>query len=155
MRVSLPLVLEAAYACWAAGDVDGFLNCLADDIVFTNHMSPEHVPFAGTVHGKAAFRRLLVKLLEDFEVLEYRPVRIAPSGDLIRGQIAFQYRHKKTGLTYSGRLRHVWRVKDKKIVRFDEYHDSERTRAFFELIASYEKSLRSPKAVDGKNGLIS
>lgn len=53
-----------------------------------------------------------------------------------------------TGLTYEGRIRHVWRIEGDKIVRFEEFHDAERTRAFFELLALYsdkpDPSRRSP-----------
>jgi len=153
MQVSLPLVLEAVYACWAVGDIDGFMDAFADDFAYTNHMSPEFVPFAGTVHGKVAFRRQLQKISDNFDVIHYTPVQIIPRNDLIRAQITFLYRHKATGLTYGGRLRHVFQIKDQRIVKFDEFHDGERTRAFFELIASYEKSMQSAKVLDDKNGL--
>lgn len=139
MRLSIPLLLEAAYASWAAQEMDEFLACFADDMVFANHMSPEVVPFAGIVQGKTEFRRQLQKILDEFDVVYYRPVQIIPDGKSVRAQTEFQYRHKATGLTYEGRLRHLWQIEDDKIVRFDEFHDSERTRAFFELVALYRQ----------------
>ncbi len=138
MRVSIPLVLEAAYASWAARDIDAFLACFADDLLYANHMSPEHVPFAGIVRGKTEFKRQLQKILDDFDIIYYKPVQITPDGESVRAQTEFRYRHRTTGLTYEGRLRHLWQVENDKVVRFDEFHDGERTRAFFELLALYE-----------------
>lgn len=139
MQVSIPLVLEAAYASWAIRDLDAFLDCFADDLLFANHMPPDIVPFAGIVRGKPEFRRQIQKILDEFDTIHYRPVQITNDGGSVRAQTEFQYRHKATGLTYEGRLRHVFRVENGKIVRFDEFHDGERTRAFFELLKLYEK----------------
>ena len=139
MRVSIPLVLEAAYASWAVRDVDAFLACFADDMLFANHMSPDVVPFAGIVRGMIEFRRQIQKIQDDFDIIYYRPVQITADGGSVRAQTEFQYRHMATGLTYEGRLRHLWQVEGDKIVRFDEFHDGERTRAFFELVALHSR----------------
>ena len=53
----------------------------------------------------------------------------------------FHYRHKETGLEYEGRMRHVWRVEGDKIVHFEEFHDAERVRTFFRLLAQAKAEL--------------
>ena len=47
----------------------------------------------------------------------------------------FHYRHKTTGLDYEGSMRHVWLIVGDQIVHFEEFHDMERVRAFFGLLA--------------------
>lgn len=139
MRVDSSTLLEGAYASWWARDLEAVLACFADDVVFVNHLPTDVVPFAGASYGKAELRQQLQIILDQFDFLEYRPVQIVAKRRLCHSQVHFRYRHKATGLTYEGRLRHIWRVEGDKIVRFEEYHDPERTRAFFELLALYDK----------------
>ena len=40
-----------------------------------------------------------------------------------------------TGLEYDGSMRHVWRIKGDRIVRWEEFHDIERVRVYFRLLA--------------------
>lgn len=138
MRVSIPVLLEAAYAAWAASDLDATMACFSDDVVFANHLPADVVPFAGMSHGKAELRRQLQTVLDLFEPLEYRPLWISTEGGSFHSQVKLHYRHRATGLAYEGMMRHVWQIEGDKITRFEEFHDPERTRAFFKMIALYE-----------------
>ncbi len=136
MRASDALLLEAAYASWAARDLDLTLACFAEDVEFAIHVPQDVVPFAGRVHGKAALARQLSALLDFFDFIEYKPVQITAEGGSFHSQVRFHFRHKATGYTYEGTMRHVWRIGGDKIVQFEEFHDVDRVRAFFQLIAS-------------------
>lgn len=138
MRASIPVLLEAAYASWAAQDLESTMACFADDVLFAIHL-PDNVPFGGIVHGRTALREVLKSLIDTFDFLEYRPVQITASGGSFHSQVYFHYRHKATGLRYEGKLRHVWRIEGDKIVHFEEFHDAQRTRAFFEVLKLYQK----------------
>lgn len=152
MRADGSILLEAGYAAWAAGDLDALMACFADDVAFAIHLPPEVVPFAGLVVGKEDLARQLTIIMGDFDILEYRPARITAAGNTFHSQISFVFRHKATGLKYEGTARHIWRVQDDKIVHFEEFHDTERTRAFFNLLASYaSKSARSPAGHEETN----
>ena len=144
MRIYIPVLLEAVYASWAAQDLEATLECFADEVVFLTHVSPKDVPYAGTSRGKTELRRQLQKIIDIFEFIEYRPVQIRRQRGAFHCQVRMQYRHRATGLTYEGSSRHVWRIRGGKITRFETFHDPERIRAFFELIALYEK----PKVSD-------
>lgn len=139
MRASIPILLEAAYASWAAQDLESTLSCFGEDVLFAIHLPADIVPFAGVVRGKVELRRRLQSILDDFYFIEYKPVQITAEGGSFHSQIRFHYQHRATGLTYEGRLRHVWRIEGDKIVRFEEFHDPERIRAFFELLELYKK----------------
>lgn len=152
MRADTSTLLEAAYAAWAAGDLDGLLACFADDVAFAIRLPPEIVPFAGLVSGKADLARQLMIILDDFDILEYRPMQISAVTDAFHSQVQFIFRHKATGLMYEGTARHLWRVENDKIVHFEEFHDIERTRAYFKLLASYVRDLdRSPARQSGRS----
>jgi ketosteroid isomerase-like protein len=135
MHASASLVLEAAYAAWAAADLDATLASFADDVVFIIHLPPEVAPFMGEARGKEQLRPRLQAIIDDFDFIEYVPLQIVTSGEMLHSRVAFLYRHKATGLEYDGTMRHVWRVEGDKIVHFEEFHDAERVRSFFQLLA--------------------
>lgn len=135
MRASVSLVLEAAYAAWAARDLDATMASFADDVVFIIHLPPEVAPFMGEARGKDQLRPRLQAIIDDFDFVEYVPLQIVAAGEIFHSRVSFRYRHKITGLEYDGTMRHVWRVEGDKIVRFEEFHDAERVRAFFQLLA--------------------
>lgn len=135
MRASASILLEATYAAWAAKDLDGTLAAFADDVVFVIHLPPEVAPFVGEARGREELRPRLQSLIDDFDFLEYVPMRITAEGEHLHSRISFRFRHKATGLEYDGTMRHVWRVEGDKIVRFEEFHDAARVRTFFAMVA--------------------
>lgn len=135
MRADNKILLEGAYAAWAARDLEATIRCFAPDIVFVIHLPPEIVPFAGEVRGRQELAKCLQAVLDDFDFLTYEPLQITSHGIAFHSQVHFHYRHKSTGLDYEGSMRHVWRIAGDQIVRFEEFHDTGRVRAFFGLLA--------------------
>jgi len=135
MRARERLVVEALYASWAAKDLRAVLSCLSDDIFFAMHVPPELIPFAGETRGKAALIPRLQMILDDFDFLQYRPIHIVDEGDVLHSQVRYHFRHKATGYDIEGTMRHVWQIEGDQIVRLEEFHDTERVKTFFELLA--------------------
>jgi len=133
-RASMIMVLEAAYAAWAAGDLQATLSWFDEDVEFVIHLPPEVVPFAGPVRGRDKLAQRLQSIIDEFDFIEYVPVQITPYGEAFHSQVRFHYRHKATGLEYEGTMRHTWRIEGDRIMRFEEHHDAERVRAFFQLL---------------------
>lgn len=134
MQPSNAMVVEAAYASWAARDLNATLSCFSDDVMFAIHLPPEVAPYFGILQGRAELGARLRMILDDFDFLEYKPIQITSHGISFHSQIRFHYRHKLTGLEYDGTMRHVWRVKGDRIVRWEEFHDIERVRVYFQLL---------------------
>jgi ketosteroid isomerase-like protein len=135
MRPSDRLVVEAAYSVWAARDLPATMECFAEDVVFVIHLPAEVAPFVGEVRGRDQVRPRLQAILDEFDFLEYTPLHITIYGGSFHSRVRFRYRHKVTGHIYDGTMRHVWRVEGDRIVHFEEFHDAERVRAFFALLA--------------------
>ncbi len=135
MPASSKEIVEQAYAAWAARDLAGALACAADDIEFIMHLPSDVVPFAGPMRGREALAQNLQTVLDEFDFLAYEPVQITAQGLSFHSQVRFHYRHKATGLDYDGTMRHTWFVENGKIVRWEEFHDVERVRAYFKLLA--------------------
>ena len=135
MPASARQMVEAAYAAWAAQDLAGTLEAFADDVAFVIHLPPEVAPFVGEVRGKEQLRPRLQAIIGDFDFLEYELVQITAEAESFHSRVRFRYRHKASGLEYDGSMRHVWRIEGGKIVRFEEFHDAQRVRAFFAMVA--------------------
>jgi ketosteroid isomerase-like protein len=138
MRARDRLVVEACYASWAAKDLDAVLSCFSDDVVYTMHLSEELAPFAGESRGKAAMAPRLQMIIDDFDFLVYRPTFYSDESEVFHAQVHYRYRHKKTGYVIEGTMRHIWHVEGDKVVQLEEFHDSPRLHAFFELLAEAE-----------------
>lgn len=139
------MVLEAAYASWAARDLAATLAVFADDVMFVIHLPQDVAPFVGEVHGRSELAPRLQSILDDFDFIEYVPVQIVAEGGSFHSRVRFHYRHKATGLDYEGTMRHVWSVEGDRIVRFEEFHDAERVRTFFRLVAQVKAERDRPQ----------
>lgn len=135
MQPSNKLVVEAAYASWSARDLEAALLCFSKDVMFVIHLPPEVASYFGIQQGRDELAARMQMILDDFDFIEYKPIQITSQGISFHSQVRFHYRHKLTGLEYDGTMRHVWRVKGDRIVRWEEFHDIERVRVFFQLLA--------------------
>lgn len=135
MRAQVRSIVEALYASWAVKDLPSVLACCTDDIVFAMHVPIEIMPFAGETRGKANLAPRLQMILDDFDFLVYRPLLISEDDAEFHAQVLYHFRHKATGHEIEGTMRHVGRIEGDKIARLDEFHDTPRVLAFFELLA--------------------
>jgi ketosteroid isomerase-like protein len=135
MQPSNKLILEAGYASWAARDLEATLSCFSEDVKFAIHLPPEVAPYFGVQQGRDELAVRLRMILDEFDFLEYKPIQITSHGISFHSQVRFNYRHKVTGLEYDGSMRHVWRIKGDRIIRWEEFHDIERVRVYFRLLA--------------------
>ena len=135
MLPSNKLIVEAVYASWSARDLKAALSCFSKDVMFAIHLPPEVAPYFGIQQGRDEFGARMQMILDDFDFIEYKPIQITSQGISFHSQVRFHYRHKLTGLEYDGSMRHVWRIKGDRIVRWEEFHDIERVRVYFRLLA--------------------
>lgn len=121
---------------WAEGDLAAAMRWVAEDSVYALYISGELLPAGGETVGRANIEAVLRQVRLDFEYLLYRPLNLKANGAVVRYQVEFMYRHRRSGETLSGRFRLVMRVKDGLIVRADEYHDRAKVEAFLRLFGS-------------------
>ena len=134
MRASQRLIVEAMYASWAAQDLSSVAACLHRDATYTLHLPKGAWPIAGDVRGKRKIVTSLAEILRDFEVVEYRPLKVTESDDAATSRAKIHYGHKATGLSYEATIRNVWRIEGDKVRSFEVFHDAARLRAFFEMV---------------------
>lgn len=134
MRASQRLIIEGMYASWAAQDLRAVAACLHRDAGYTLHLPEGAWPIAGAVRGKRKIVASLAEILQDFEVVEYRPLKIADSDGIWTSRAKIHYGHKATGLSYEATIRNVWHIEGDKVRHFEVFHDAARLRAFFEMV---------------------
>jgi ketosteroid isomerase-like protein len=118
---------------WAVGDIDAAALLVAPNAVYALYISGEVLPHGGETHGRDNIAAALRQVREDFEYLLYRPLKLKSDGDVVRFQVEFMYRHRRSGEVLSGRFRFLMRVEDGLIVRADEFHDRAKVEAFLRL----------------------
>lgn len=134
MRASQRLIVEAMYASWAAQDLSSVAACLHRDATYTLHLPKGAWPIAGDVRGKRKIVTSLAEILRDFEVVEYRPLKITDADEISTSRAKIHYGHKAIGLSYEATIRNVWRIEGDKVRSFEVFHDAARLRAFFEMV---------------------
>lgn len=117
-------VQEHIYANFEAGNVEGLMGALSDDIVWTHHGPRDRIPFAGTWKGKAGVGAFLQAFLGSAEPVFVNVKGMVASGDTVVVLIRESYRVRATGKAYETDVAHIWKIVGGKAVQFDELYDS-------------------------------
>jgi ketosteroid isomerase-like protein len=141
MRSDPEGILEAAIQAYAMGDFPAAAAYFAEDVVYAIYIDKDVLPFGGEVTGRAAILAVWQDIRLSFENLKYVPRVISYDDDIVRCQINFAFRHHASGEEIDGVMRVVAQIANGQIVRFREYHDQERLRAFMRLAAGGVASL--------------
>lgn len=135
MRSDPEGILEAAFQAYAIGDLPTAAAYFAEDVTYAIYVEKDVLPFGGEVIGRAAILNVWQDIRLRFENLKYAPRIISCDDDIVRCQINFAFRHRASGEEIDGVMRVVAQITGGEIVRFREYHDQERLRAFMRLVA--------------------
>ncbi len=135
MRMDAHALLEQAYAAYGRGDVEACAAFVTDDVVCAQYLDRDVAPFGGVSIGKGVLKRRWDQILGQFTIMTYRLEQLAIDEDFARALIHYHYRHKATGETIEGRLRHELWLRDGLIARYNEYLDRPRVEAFMRLVA--------------------
>ncbi|PPD29077.1 MAG: hypothetical protein CTY20_07560 [Hyphomicrobium sp.] len=131
-------VVEQAHLAWGESDLEGFLACLTEDVVYAVNVDGLQVPYAASTAGKQPLRERLTLLLNTFEIQAFVIQGLAHDADCIRTSVLGFYKHKKTGERLDVRLRFVTYVASSLITRIEEYHDAAYVEAFQRFVAYLE-----------------
>ena len=134
MRSDPEGILEAGLKAYSLGDLLAAAAYFAEDAVYAIYVDKGILPVAGEVVGRSPILRLWQDLLVPFELVQNVPRNISCDEDIVRCQVNFAFRHRASGEVIDGIMRIVAQVKDGQIVRYREYHDQDRLRAFMRLV---------------------
>lgn len=126
-------VVASFFAYWSVQDLAMAVAQAHPDVVYTIHNGRDASPLAGVYRGPEACRDLGYAMLAEFDYLNYEPTIVAVEDNIVRAQVNFRYRHRKTGNIIEGSRRLVFEIKEGLIYRLDSYEDTRRLEAFMRM----------------------
>ncbi len=116
-------LIQAAYDKFNAGDIDGLLGMIAEDVEWVlPDMSG--VPFAGIRHGRANVAAFFKSILENEEPKSFDIHGMIAQGDRVAVFGHYTWQVKATGRSRAGDYVHIWTVAGGTITRLQEYTDT-------------------------------
>ena len=115
--------VEKLFARISAGDIDGALAFLSDDVVWRLAGKPELLPIAGT-HDRKRLRKVLELMMSQLENgLDMRIVGMIGEGNRLAVEVESRGR-LKNGRDYAQHYHFAFEMKDGKIASVREYLDT-------------------------------
>jgi ketosteroid isomerase-like protein len=111
------------YAAFAAGDGSAILAMVDPRVVWECH-APPGVAYGGAYPGAAGTAAFLRAIADSVEVLDFGADETFAAGDRVVALGHETIRVKATGRRLTHSWVHVFRVKDGRLLRFDEWLDS-------------------------------
>lgn len=135
-------IVETAHRLWGDGDLEGFLACFTDDIVYNVNVDGQKVPYAASAVGKDAVRQRLQLLRDTFDIQAFVIESIVHAPDCTRTRVLGYYKHKRTGERLDIFLHFHCHVGDGLINRIDENHDAAYVEAFQRFVTYLEAAAK-------------
>jgi ketosteroid isomerase-like protein len=115
-------IIVAHYEAGKVGDLPGMLAPLAEDVAWTEAAG---FPCAGTYIGPAAVaENVFAVLARDWDGFKVEIDDVHDAGDTVFGVGTYSGSFKSTGKPFRARVVHVWRLKDDKVVGFEQITDT-------------------------------
>lgn len=116
-------VVKDLYAAFGRGDIVTVLTLIADDVVWR---LPGTVPdYSGTYEGQTSVANLFEKLKSTVEIEGFEPRDFVADGDRVLVTGWSRGRVKSTGRMFDNHWVMAFSVRDGKIIKFEEYADTQ------------------------------
>jgi ketosteroid isomerase-like protein len=125
-------VVKDAYEQFLKGDIRGVIERCDDKCEWTSPDS-DHIPFAGTFHGKQGIADFFTKMEATAQPSRFEPQEFIAEGDkvVVLGQATWHA--KLTGRSFDTPFIHVFTLRDGKISRFEAHADTAAGERAFRL----------------------
>jgi ketosteroid isomerase-like protein len=115
-------LVESAFEAWNRGDVGGFADHMADDVVWLE-VSGWLEQEGREVHGREPLERNLVRLLDAWESYRLELERLHEAGDRVVAVVRELARGRSSGAEVDSLWGYVITVADGKLARVEAYRD--------------------------------
>lgn len=120
-------IIKAHYEASDRGDLEGMLAPLAPDARWTEMAG---FPYAGTYIGPEEVRRgVFERIGAEWEGYTAAIADLVDGGDTIVGLGTYSGTNRATGRFFEARVAHVWRLRDGRVVAFEQFTDTALVRA--------------------------
>jgi ketosteroid isomerase-like protein len=117
-------VVRDAYAAFQRGDIPGLIGLLTEDVDWWAPGSPEQLPQAGRLSGRAAVGGFFERLSASEDITHFEPREFIAQGDKVVVTGNYKGRTKPAGRDYDLDWLHVFTVRDGRLAAFREYLDT-------------------------------
>lgn len=117
-------LIRGVYEAFAAGDVPGVLGAMSEDIVWNE---ADNFPYADGnpyIGPEAILHGVFARTLDDWEDFKVEVDELLDAGDTVVALGRYTGTCKATGQPQHTQIAHVWRIRDGKIVRFQQHADT-------------------------------
>ncbi|HWS50047.1 MAG TPA: nuclear transport factor 2 family protein [Microbacterium sp.] len=116
-------VIRTHYAASDRGDLEGMLAPFAEDVRWTEAAG---FPYAGTYVGPAAVAaNVFARIQDEWDDYTVAIDEVVDAGETVVGIGTYSGTYKQTGRFFAARVAHVWRLKDGRVVAFEQFTDTE------------------------------
>lgn len=122
--------VDAIYAGFQSGDVEAIIAQVADDVVWIVP-GPKSIPFADRFVGKDGVRRFFRAVSDNSEVIELTVLDTISLDDRVVVTGREHMRVPATGKEYRSRWVHNYRLRNGKVIEFEEFADTADQAASF------------------------
>jgi hypothetical protein len=117
------------YEAFGRGDIPYIIDQLADDVRWVSHFDPV-VPWSGDRSGKANVPTFFQAIDDSVDVLAFEPVEFVAQGDTVVSTGNFRAKVRRTGKTDDSPWVFIWKLRDGKVVSYEQFHDPALASAF-------------------------
>lgn len=125
---------QQIFTAFQEGDVPFLLNILAEDVEWYVAGSQEHIPLAGTYHGREQVAQVFQTVGKFLELQQFQPQEFVAQGDRV---VVFGHALgciQSTNHTVEYDWVHLFTLYDGKVTKFSEYLDTAAITAAFRSV---------------------
>jgi ketosteroid isomerase-like protein len=116
-------IVQEAYAAFGRGDISSVVDACADAVEWIVP-GAAGVPVAGKRRGREQVAEFFRTLGENQTAQQFEPREFIAQGDKVAVLGHYRWRIKPTGRTFESDWVHVFTVRDRRVVHFQEYSDT-------------------------------
>jgi ketosteroid isomerase-like protein len=118
-------VVKHAYAAFARGDVAAVVDAMDPGIEWRQAEGNPYMPSGEAWVGpEAIVNNLFVRLGAEWDAFAVHPNAYHDAGDTVVVEGRYSGTYKDTGKSMDTQVCHVWRLRNGKIIRFQQYVDT-------------------------------
>lgn len=123
-------VVQQAYAAIGRGDIPALLAMMTEDVEI-ELPGPSEIPFSGTYSGYDGVGRFFQAIGTSADIRDFEPDEFIAQGDRVVVLGRERLTAKTTGRSWETDWAMVWHVRDGKIARLREFHETGAIAAAF------------------------
>jgi ketosteroid isomerase-like protein len=129
-------LVQQFYAAFKAGNINGVLSTLADDVGWSVPGPKDIVPFVGQRQGHEQVAETIAQFAAMQDVQQFEVQRFVAQSDMVVAFGHYRWRVKSTGHLYDSDFAHAFTISRGKVSRFREDVDTQAWAAAYHTIKS-------------------